>query len=71
MTLSDTLQYTSIAPNAFIHAPMKEPCLLLDKTYWLQNLKCMPNGAPHHPDLELAQWYKKILGDSQQAPQVF
>lgn len=67
---SDPLQSTILTPNAFIHAIMKEPCLLLDKTYWLQNLKCYPNGAPHHPDLELSLWYKKILGLAE-SPQIF
>jgi hypothetical protein len=67
---ADPLQTSPITPNAFIHAIMKEPCLLLDKTYWLQSLKCLGDGTPHHPGLEIAKWYKKILNTTE-TPQVF
>jgi hypothetical protein len=65
---SDPLQFCTATANAFIHALLKEQCLLIDKTFWLQILKCLPDGRPHHPGLAIEDTYKKLF-PGQQVPQ--
>lgn len=67
---SDPLKFCTAEPNRFIHALVKEPCLLFDRTYWLQNLKCLPNGVPHHPGLPVREWHQKLF-PGVNPPQVF
>jgi hypothetical protein len=66
---SDPLQFCTTTANSFIHALLKEQCLLFDKTFWLQSLKCLPDGRPHHPGLAIEDAYKKLF-PGQQMPQV-
>ena len=67
---SEPVQFSTADPNSFIAALMREPCLLFDKTYWLQTIKCLPDGRPHHPGLPIEEWYKKLF-PGQQPPQVY
>lgn len=66
----DPLQFSSMDPNAFIQALMKEPCLLFDKTTWLHNTKCLPDGSPHHLGLPIVGTYSKYF-PGRPIPQVF
>lgn len=66
---SEPLQFSTANANAFIHALLKEQCLLFDKTFWLQTLKCLPDGRPHHPGLAIEAAYSKLF-PGQQMPQV-
>jgi hypothetical protein len=66
----DPFKTMTVTQKQFIHALNNEPCLLYDKTYWTQTLKCVGDGRPHHPGLKINEWFIKIF-QGQQPLQVY
>lgn len=60
----------TISQTAFINALTNEPCILYDRTAWTQVIKCLADGRPHHPGLQLNYWTSRFF-PGQQPPNVY
>lgn len=47
----------------------KTPYMFLDRTFWLNSIKCNRKGLPHHPDLPIESLFKELL-PSQPIPEI-
>lgn len=63
-------EFATMSKEMIIKTLNEEPCVLYDRTQWLRVFKCGPDGAPHHPGLDVGEWYLKLaIGPS--VPQAF
>ena len=67
---SDPFKTCLLSREKFIDALINEPCILYDRSAWNQCLKCLGDGRPHHPGLEITEWFSRLF-PGQAAPQVF
>ena len=62
--------HSTLSREAIVRALNEEPCILYDRTQWLRTFRCAPDGTPHHPGLDVGEWYVK-LGLGAAVPQAF
>jgi hypothetical protein len=53
-------EFATMSKETIIKTLNEEPCVLFDRTQWLRAFKCGPDGAPHHPGLDVGEWYLKL-----------
>lgn len=60
----------TISRDEFLKALCDEPCILYDRSSWTTTLRCLSDGRPHHPGLNLNHWFSLIF-PGQQGPNAY